>query len=255
MGISFSCIAAVRNCAIRSSLPFQISTAGCVSVATTSGGSPAVTSSCAGISTSAGSSSSNFSSTSFASARSVESTATSNPNRGFQSIGSGSAVGATSSSPRLLLENGMSAACSSSSNAACTAGSSPAHSKTKEPCGTGLDDMPSSCTSQSSAGACRHRRNFSNELRPTEQLAATEMLAKSTTSLDSSAFCSASVAGQLIRLSNSFRRRALNYFSHNFSRPQFVLRRHEYRDFSGSPLKTRMDLIFLQRHLDDLSGI
>src|SRR6266478_2407202 len=128
MGISFSCIAAVRNCAIRSSVPFQISASGCVSVATIGRGSPVATPSCAGISKSAGSSSSNFSSTPRAAARSVESTTTSNPNRGFQSIGNGSAVGATSSSPRVLAENGIPAASNSSSNAACTAGSSPAHS-------------------------------------------------------------------------------------------------------------------------------
>src|SRR5712664_591515 len=160
MGISFSCIAAVRNCAIRSSLPFQTSAVGCSSVVETSGGSAALTSSCAGLSISAGSSSSSFSRISCAAVRSGDNTATSKPNRGFQSMGSGSAVGATSSSPKLLSANRISAASSSSSKAACIAGSSPAHSTTKEPCSDGLEDMAFSCEPQSPAIGRRHGRDL-----------------------------------------------------------------------------------------------
>src|SRR5438034_5550319 len=136
---------------MRSSFPFQISAAGWVSVATTRGGSPMAASSRIGISKSAGSSSNNFSSNSFAAARSVESTATSNPNRGFQSIGSGSAVGATSSSPSVLSKNGIPTASNSSSSAACSAGFYTAHSNTNEPCGNGFDDMISSRAPHTSA--------------------------------------------------------------------------------------------------------
>src|SRR5580658_4495285 len=212
-GISFSFSAWLKKPARSLSEPDQ--TAQIVAPKCAGAAGTGAAESFAAISISTGSSSNSFSRIFSAAVILDEGTATSNPNRAFQSMGRMSADGTVRSSPAVLSINGMPADCNFSIRDECSAASSPAHNIIRDPCG------PEPVA-------------INPSLRRNQVFPSTQVYYRQETN---AAFRTAASHA-------SFRWNALSHLPHNLPRSRSIFRQHEQPVRPSVIRNPRMNLIF-----------